>query len=334
MPAASQSYRVTGTEVISIINPANDTPTGTLLYNQLITPQSVRRLGLLSKAWQRINWNRLHIELVTLNGSLVQSGYTMALIEDPEITLPTTASEVIPFMTALRAATVRQNWVMSKAGNTVSVGLLPHMYTKLGTDIRRYSPGRLAIALAGHTGVDTTFQIMMHYDVSLYIPIAEVAGSTPPIPCPEPDFILNGNLTGPVLSVAGSDSPYVTCSQAIPAAGSYQFFDKVPRYITVKGPESGGAIPIVQVPIYGFISVVPGGTFAQWGAGTKYMASLTDNVGTAWPGVGDSDGEASDTVPVWCYNATIFSADWPEPPGPLAEPIIIAASGTGFTKIV
>ena len=178
MPTQSQTYTVSGEEVVAIINPTA-TSTGTIVFNQLITPESCARLNGLANLWQRIQWKRLHLRLVALNGSVVTSGYTMGFLEDPEIVVPPSGSGVIPFLTAMRSTTVRQNWVESTSGNILTVNELPEMYTQPGQDIRRYSPGRLVVAVSGDVGTNpVTFQVMMQYTVCLKLPF--VAASAPP----------------------------------------------------------------------------------------------------------------------------------------------------------
>lgn len=181
MPLASQDYTVRGEEVAAIINVAPGSTPGQVLYNQLITPTTCRRLGILAGAWQRIDWKQASLHLVALNGSLVQSGYTMGWLEDPEITIPTASSEVIPFLTALRSTTVRQNWVESESGVQVSTPDKPEMYTQQGSDVRRYSPGRLVVAVAGDVVEAATFQLMLKYTVRLYVPLAITVGTPSPV---------------------------------------------------------------------------------------------------------------------------------------------------------
>ena len=119
MPESSQEMIVRGEELVALINVAAGSTSGQTIYNDTIKPTSARRLGILSTAFQRIDWKTCSLHLVALNGSTVKSGYTMGWIEDPEITVPTGKSEIIGFLTALRATTVRQNWVESTAGMMV-----------------------------------------------------------------------------------------------------------------------------------------------------------------------------------------------------------------------
>jgi len=203
VPKTSQSYTFNGEEVVAIINVASGSTVGQVVYNQRITPQSALRLGILSGAWQRIDWKRASLHLVALNGSTVQSGYTMGWLEDPEVTVPTAASEIIPFLTALRSTTVRQNWVESEAGMMVATPDKPEMYTQLGSDIRRYSPGRLVVAVAGDVDTAATFQLMLKYHVRLYVPLAKAPASTP---CPP---VVPTGFTG---TVPGADNVTLSTS--------------------------------------------------------------------------------------------------------------------------
>ncbi|APG76575.1 hypothetical protein 3 [Hubei tombus-like virus 15] len=182
MPWNSSEYHVQGEEVISVLNVASGSTAGQTVFNALITPQSARRLGILSNCWQRIDWKTCSLNLVALNGSTVTSGYTMGWVEDPEAPVPDTASELISYLTALRATTVRQNWVQSEAGCQVNTPDKPEMYTQLGSDVRRYSPGRLVIVVAGDVSSACTFQLMLRYRVRLYVPFAGVNAVDPGVP--------------------------------------------------------------------------------------------------------------------------------------------------------
>lgn len=216
MPTQAGTYTYSAEEVISIVNVAAGSTTGQTLYNGLITPESCKRLSILSSAWQRIDWMRASVHLVALNGSLVQSGYTMGFLEDPEAVLPTSAKDLIPYLTALRSTTVRQNWVESTAGVQVGMPDKPEMYTSRGSDPRRYSPGRLVVAIAGDVGSDATFQIMLKYTVRLYVPFAAASADVPAT------YFTGSRLSGngtnftigqapfiPIYDVNGGRPPYV-----------------------------------------------------------------------------------------------------------------------------
>lgn len=170
MPSSTFEYTLNGEEVIATINVAN-TSIGEVVFSQLVTPQSVLRLRIMAGAFQRIDWKRASIHLVALNGSLVTSGYTMGFLEDPEISIPGTSSAVIPFLTALRKTTVRQAWVESESGVQVAMNDKPEMYTQPGSDLRRWSPGRVVVATTGDVGATTTFMIMLKYHVRLFVPL-------------------------------------------------------------------------------------------------------------------------------------------------------------------
>lgn len=210
MPRASQSYTYSAEEVVSIINVQSGSTVGQLIYNQRITPKSALRLGILSGAWQRIDWRKASLHLVALNGSTVQSGYTMGWLEDPEVAIPTAPSDIIPFLTALRSTSVRQNWVESETGMMVNAPDKPEMYTQLGSDIRRYSPGRLVIAVAGDVDTAATFQLMLKYTVRLYVPLAIAATTTPctvtgytgSVPAADNFSVSTANITYPGVGAA------------------------------------------------------------------------------------------------------------------------------------
>lgn len=171
MPSSTYEYHLEGEEVMATLN-VSTTTTGQVIYNVLVGPQSVARLRIMSGAFQRIDWKKASIRLVALNGSVVTSGYTMGFVEDPELQVPSTPSAVLPFLTALRKTTVRQAWVESESGLQVSVSDKPEMYTQLGSDVRRFSPGRIVIATTGNVGTNTTFMVMLRYKVRLFVPLA------------------------------------------------------------------------------------------------------------------------------------------------------------------
>jgi len=170
MPQGKQGFRFQGEETVAVAS-VNATQLGEVLYNRLITPQMVRRLGVLSGAFQRIKWHECKLRVVPLNGSTVTAGYTAGVVEDPELVIPSTPSEIIPFLTALRATVVRQAWVEDKTGMQVPVADRPEMFTQSGTDIRRYSPGRFVMAAGGNI-TNGTFQVLLKYDVTLSVPAA------------------------------------------------------------------------------------------------------------------------------------------------------------------
>jgi len=170
MPRNVQSYSPRGEEVIAIIQAGENAQPGDVLFNKQISHESVQRLARLSTCFQRAQWLECSLNLVALNGSTVTSGYTAGFIEDPEVTVPTSPSDVIPFLAALRGTSVRQNWVQSKSGQLVNIKDLPEMYTTKGQDPRRFFIGRYIVALAGSPGPNTTFQLMLKYHVRFSVP--------------------------------------------------------------------------------------------------------------------------------------------------------------------
>jgi hypothetical protein len=172
MPRATQTYAIRGEEVLAIVSAPEAAVAGTVIFNQQISHDSVKRLGMLARTFQRIKWRHCSIHIVALNGSLATSGYNSGFIEDPELNIPTAPSGVIQYLTALRSTAVRQNWVESESGQLVTISDLPEMYTTKGTDLRRYYIGRYAAALTGEPGPNVTFQIMLRYSVVLSVPAA------------------------------------------------------------------------------------------------------------------------------------------------------------------
>lgn len=171
MPTSAHELNLVGEEVISTIS-VNNTSIGQVVFNELLTPQVVLRLRIMAGAFQRIDWRKASIHLVALNGSVVTSGYTMGFLEDPEISVPQVSSAVIPFLTALRQTVVRQAWVESESGVQVAMSDKPEMFTQPGTDVRRWSPGRVVVATTGDVGTaPTTFMILLKYNVRLYVPL-------------------------------------------------------------------------------------------------------------------------------------------------------------------
>lgn len=221
-PKASQDYVVRGEEVAAIINVSAGSTPGQVIYNRIITPLTARRLGILSSAWQRIDWKQASLHLVALNGSVVQSGYTMGWVEDPELGVPSNPSDMIPFLTALRSTTVRQAWVESESGVQVGTQDKPEMYTQPGSDIRRYSPGRLVIAVAGDVVTAATFQLMLRYHVRLYVPLAlnttvtpESDGFTATSPLASNSVLSTSAITYPGVGSVVSPGSVVETSQPI-----------------------------------------------------------------------------------------------------------------------
>lgn len=265
MPMGSSDYMVTGEEVVEVINVAAGSTAGQVIYNDLITPSSARRLGILSSCWQRIDWRKASLNLVALNGSTVASGYTMGWLEDPEAPVPTDTKDIIPFLTALRSTTVRQNWVQSESGCQVSTPDKPEMYTQRGSDIRRYSPGRLIIAVAGDVSIPATFQLMLKYNCRLYVPFAGVGGVDPGLPGQRATWpvvnniaVSTASITYPGIGTAIAPNANLTTSGIVAAmetanpspTASVRLFPPGTR-ITM-GPLAGGGSATILVDGVGY----------------------------------------------------------------------------------
>lgn len=265
MPMGSSDYMVVGEEVVEVINVSAGSTAGQLVFNELITPQSTRRLGILSSCWQRVDWRKASLNLVALNGSTVASGYTMGWLEDPEAPVPTDSKDIIPFLTALRSTTVRQNWVQSESGCQVATPDKPEMYTQRGSDIRRFSPGRLIIAVAGDVTIPATFQLMLKYNCRLYVPFAGVGGVDPGLPGQRGTWPLANNIT---VSTASITYPGIGTSIAPNAT--------VTTVGIVAAMESANPSPTANVRLF------PPGTRVTMGtlAGGGSVAILVD--GTAY----------------------------------------------------
>lgn len=173
MPQNLNVTRFRGCEVMDIRTVVASDP-GETIYDTLITPDVVRRLGILSKGYQRIKWHAAKVKIVPLNGSTVQAGYTAGVLEDPEMAVPATGKSRIAFLTALRGAEVRQAWVQAEVGLQVPDNQKPRMYTQPGSDVRRYSPGRF-IMVAGGVIENGTFQLQLEYDVELSVPVGAIS---------------------------------------------------------------------------------------------------------------------------------------------------------------
>lgn len=206
-PPAIQSYSMQMEEVMDIVAVPQSATIGSVVYSALITPAVCQRLKILACAFQRIDWNRASVHLVALNGSTIKSGYTMGFLEDPELAVPETGKDVIPFLTALRTTTVRQAWVESEVGHMVLPRDRPEMYTQPGSDLRRYSPGRVVVAFAGSPGDIATFQVMLRYSVRLYVSMADPRSLIPPAPPVVRPLVL-GNTTGLALPYDGGETGF------------------------------------------------------------------------------------------------------------------------------
>lgn len=170
----SESFRMVGTEYSGqpITLRGREEP-GEIIYNKLITPAICPRLQAQSKCWQRYKINKIGGQLVTLNGSTVQSGYTMAYIDDPSYPIRLD-SKGITNLTAFRGSTVRQNWVMSSVSNTTKNGERPPLFVAERGDVRLYSPGRVVVQLNGQPASGdndfSTWALMINYDITFYSP--------------------------------------------------------------------------------------------------------------------------------------------------------------------
>lgn len=174
MPNSVQDYRPKGCEAIKTITVPTNTEPGTIVFDSQISHEQVARLKTLAASFQRITWIKVVLKLVALNGSLVRSGYTAGFIEDPEITMPSDKKQTVQFLTALRGSSIRQNWVSSSVGQVVNISNLPEMYTSKGIDPRRFYIGRYVVVLNGSPGTEeTTFQVMMDYEVHFKVPLAK-----------------------------------------------------------------------------------------------------------------------------------------------------------------
>jgi len=294
MPNKSQAYRVSGEEVISLVTVNPGSTPGQIVFNQQIGPNSTARLSRLADLWQRIDWDRTTLNIVALNGSLVTSGYNVGFIEDPELTIPDTPSEVIPFLTALRSTSVRQNWVQSESGQTVSLSRLPEMYTTLGSDVRRYFIGRLVMAITGDVTSTASFQIMLRYTVNLYVPRVVLVG---PGPGPVQTYKLPQALLG-ALTEDDSDEPFVSNSNPPPPVGRYVLPDNERRAMYVTTVEAEPRIADV-VFVKGFEVT---STVLPWSTGTRYIPDSDPSTSLPWPGTASSNGSVigPTTVPCWC----------------------------------
>lgn len=229
MPTASQTYSFGGEEVIATYTAPEVAEAGHKIFNAQISHTSVARLALLANGFQRIKWNKCHLHLVALNGSTTTSGYTAGFFEDPQIEPPADGSAVIPTLTALRSATVRQNWVESTTGMLLKLSDLPEMYTTLGSDIRRFAIGRFVAALTGSPGPNTTYQLMLKYHVTLSVPQAATLGGI----VPTDEFLVTNNVspgangnapdTGPAAGdpLGSRPSLPVTSTAALPPPGEW-----------------------------------------------------------------------------------------------------------------
>lgn len=207
--SSSKSFRMVGTEYAGQPRnlTGNETP-GQILFNTLVTAASCPRLAAMSRCWQRYTVNKLSAVLVTLNGAVVQSGYTMAYIDDPAYPIRSDAKGIVN-LTAFAGSTVRQNWVMSSVDNTTRNGQKPPLFVTTTGDIRLYSPGRIVVQLNG-TPANTpnttvTWALMLKYDITFHHP-----GVDSDLASPDFDTVWSNNIninlqpTGPGLNSSAS----------------------------------------------------------------------------------------------------------------------------------
>jgi len=270
MPKVSQHYVAHGEEVLGVINVTAGSTSGQLVYNQQIGPTSCARLSRLSELWQRIDWDHTVLNIVALNGSLVTAGYNAGFLEDPEIDIPTDPSNVIPFLTALRGTSVRQNWVQSTTGQSVTLSKLPEMYTTLGQDVRRFYIGRLVVALTGDVGAaGASYQILLKYRVALYVP--RVVLSVAPIPPVSVTPFVAGALRGP--DDDGDTDNFAFSPSAIPAIGRYVLTGGQSVQMVTGTVAESSRLRVVGFEVFGGV----GETGDSWGTNTRALINTPDN---------------------------------------------------------
>lgn len=207
MPRGENRLSFSGEEVIDIVQVTGSTQ-GQVLFNRLITPNIVSRLSTVSTVYQRIKWKTAEVHIVPLNGSTTTSGYTAGFVEDPEIPIPG-GKELIRFLTAMRSTVVRQAWIAEDAGKLVAPGNLPEMYTQAGSDLRRWAIGRIVIAAGGNI-TNATFQVMLRYNVEMFVPIA-ISSDFPLVDF----FAAPQNVNNATITITGINLPQ-TSGVAIP----------------------------------------------------------------------------------------------------------------------
>jgi hypothetical protein len=230
MPPSVQRYVVEGEEVVRIVTGKENAIAGDIIANELIATNSVERLSILARTFQRVKWLKAEIHIVALNGSLATSGYNAGFVEDPEAPVPTVPSAVIPFLTSMRTTSIRQTWVETSVGHLVRLNDLPEMYTARGTDPRRLFIGRFLAAYTGAPGPNVSFQINLKYKVEFSVPIAlgEIPGPeigqyvfTADLISGAPSLLETQTELSPALlaDVPASD---VTCLSPLPESGTWR----------------------------------------------------------------------------------------------------------------
>lgn len=285
MPKNAQHYQAHGEEVVATVRVAPGSTAGQVVFNEQIGPSSCARLSALSNLWQRIDWDRTTLNIVALNGSVVTAGYNVGFIEDPTLNIPSVPSLVIPFLTSLRGTSVRQNWVQSESGQTVSLSRLPEMYTSLHLDPRRFYIGRLIMAVTGDVTTEASFQILLRYSVKLYVPrvvMPEIFDVTQ----------FGGILQGPSVS-STSNTPYANSSVPIPPLGRYvlagdQSVDMRVIRVTSEDPAATeyDYIKVAGFEVFGGV----GGT--NWSDNTRYLALNDLDNPIPWPNACNNAGDS------------------------------------------
>jgi len=307
MPKRAQAYQAVGEEVIRIVTVDPGSTAGQIVFNQQIGPNSTARLSRLADLWQRIDWNKTTLNIVALNGSIVTSGYNVGFVEDPQLDVPTTSSEIIPFLTALRSTSVRQNWVQSESGQTVSLSCLPEMYTHLGSDPRRYYIGRLVMAMTGDVTTAASFQIMLRYTVNLYVPRVVLPPAPPPPPPETYELPFAIFSTRSTTNQPGPLQPSIQCVAPVPDIGRYLLnSDIATRQAFIASADS-----VESYFFAGFEVVDP---TLGWSAGTRGILKTAPTTSMPWAAMPENDGP--NEAGYWCVvvgtnetytNFTIFN---------------------------
>jgi hypothetical protein len=232
----SKQFRMVGTEYASqpvTLNPTS--PAGTIIFNTLLLANLCPRLNIISQAWQRWKINKLSFKIVTLNGSTVQSGYTLAFIDDPSYPIGTNPSDIVN-LTAFKGSCVRQNWVESSVLRVTKNGDNPPLFvnSSTGSDPRLFSPGRVVCMLNGPPAVGegnaATWALMLEYDVSFFVPGVTPlgVGPTPPISV---SFVNERTILS--STVGGDFNGLGVTGTPVPAAGSPPLLPNTRYYLAV-----------------------------------------------------------------------------------------------------
>lgn len=145
--------------------PAN-TPRGTVIYDQIITPAIASRLRQQAALYQMINYTNLRFEIQTQTATSNAGGYIAAFLHDPMMDVGSGES-------ALRALTAVQGTQTSKFWQSISMSARANKheyYTLSGSDVRLFSPGRFVVLSDGSPTTDVEITILFHWTVSLRKP--------------------------------------------------------------------------------------------------------------------------------------------------------------------